>query len=114
MRLLGWGWFLQRITAALILIFLITHLVVIHIGGGGGTITFESVKERLQSPWFMIIDIGLLICGIYHALYGIRGIIFDFPVGERIRKGINWGFIALGMMGTALGIFALLSFRGTI
>lgn len=105
-----WGWFLQRVTAALLVVFLGIHLWYLHYVLVGKEITFEGVQARLQSSWFLAVDAVILAAGIYHALYGIRGIILDLGVSHSIVRALTWSFTILGMVGFALGMWILLSF----
>ncbi|MFQ5826504.1 MAG: hypothetical protein ACE5IA_04010, partial [Dehalococcoidia bacterium] len=106
----AWGWLVQRLTAALIFVFLGTHFWVLHFAVIGERITFERVQERLSSPWFIALDLALLATALYHALYGIRGIIIDFGIGPKARGAISWMLVAVGVAGFALGLRALLAF----
>ena len=103
-----WPWLLQRVTAVLIFIFLGAHLWVLHFAELGKEINFERVTERLQSPWFIFLDLTLLALVIYHALYGIRAIIIDFGIGVRAQSVLFWAFIIIGVAGFVLGANALL------
>ncbi|MEE8472625.1 MAG: hypothetical protein V3S82_05615 [Dehalococcoidia bacterium] len=106
----AWGWLAQRLAAALILVFLGIHLWVLHFAVIGERITFERVGDRLASPWFVALDLALLATILYHALYGIRGIIIDIGLGPGARAGLTWSLVLVGVAGFALGFLALVAF----
>lgn len=105
-----WAWFLQRVTAALAVIFLGAHLWALHIFLVGEEITFERVLERLQSPLYIALDILLLATLIYHALNGVRMIILDFTTSLRAERLLNTILILTGVIGFALGVYGLWPF----
>lgn len=108
----AWMWLLQRLTAALALIFLIAHLWAVHFAMPRSQVTFEGVRQRLQSPYIVALDLTLLAVVLYHALYGIRGIVIDLGVRERWQEALSWGLVALGVLGYLFGANGLLAFLG--
>jgi succinate dehydrogenase cytochrome b556 subunit len=106
----AWGWLAQRLTAALILVLLGIHFWVLHFSVIGERITFERVGDRLASPWFIALDLALLATVLYHAFYGIRGIIIDMGLGPGARAGLTWSLVLAGVAGFALGFLVLVAF----
>lgn len=103
-----WGWLLQRISGVLIFVFLGTHLWVLHYLDLGQSITFQRVQERLNFPFFIVIDLGLLAAALYHALYGIRGILLEY---QWVRSPkLPWALLGVGMVGFAVGTYAIMGF----
>lgn len=106
----AWAWLLQRISAAFLLFFLGTHLWVLHFALGSEKISFERVKERLQQPFFQVLDVVLLAVVLYHALYGVRSVILDFRVQGAGRHILTWGLVAVGIIGFMYGFITLQTF----
>lgn len=104
----AWGWLLQRVTAALVAILLVTHLWLLHYVYLGEKISFQRVAERLTSPPILAIELVLLGAAIYHALYGLRSILIDYRWGN--ARAWTWSFVAVGVAGFALGSYALFGF----
>ena len=105
-----WAWILQRITAALLLVLLGTHIAVLHFVPANLNISFLGVAARMQSVLYLIIDSGLLAVGLYHALNGVRNVLFDYVVKERPRRTINYVMWIMGVAFTLWGAYALTAF----
>ena len=105
-----WAWILQRITAALLLFFLGAHIVILHFVPANMTINFIGVATRFKSVLYLITDSGLLAVGLYHALNGLRNILFDYVVSEGKRKAINILMVVTGVLFLAWGAYALTAF----
>ena len=106
-------WLFQLITGGLILIFGGTHLVLMHLdeilGFFGVEIdepsSWASMAERaLQGFWlaFYIVFLGLVL---YHALYGLRGIILELTPSEKAERITTGVLIALGTIAFGLGVY---------
>jgi succinate dehydrogenase / fumarate reductase membrane anchor subunit len=106
----GWGWVLQRVSAALLLFFLLAHLWVEHFMHLGQPITFQSVTTRLLHGFYLFVDGGLLAVVVFHGLNGLRNILLDLdptPAATRTLTGILWG---LGIVTVAFGVDILSPF----
>ena len=105
-----WAWILQRFTAVLLVVFLGTHIFVLHFVPENLNINFVGVAFRFKSLLYLIIDSGLLATGLYHGLNGVRNIIFDFALNEGTRRLINWVLLLVGVAFTLWGAYALTFF----
>ena len=106
-----WSWFLQRITAIILTVGLFVHFFVLHFTVER-PLTFEKVFSRLSSPGWVIFDLCLLACAVYHALNGIWAIINDYAPPENAKKIIFWVLFILGAVTFSFGAFVLLPFTG--
>lgn len=99
-----WAWALQRLTAALVVATIVMHLWLTHWAQAGREISFDEVSRRLQSPLFVAVDVLLLGAALYHALYGMRGILWELGLGPQAPRL----FLALyGLVGLAVFIYGL-------
>jgi succinate dehydrogenase / fumarate reductase, membrane anchor subunit len=105
-----WAWILQRITAVLLLLFLGTHIFILHYVPANMSINFLGVAARLKSVLYFFTDGGLLAVGLYHALNGLRNILFDYAVSEGKRKAITILMVVIGIAFLAWGAVALAAF----
>jgi succinate dehydrogenase hydrophobic anchor subunit len=84
---------MQRITGALLVLLLILHFWVEHFSADVRThdLSWELVQRRFfHNPWFLWVDISFLLVALYHGLYGLRNILFDYSVISRspaLRRG---------------------------
>jgi len=104
------AWVLQRVTAVLLLIFLGVHLGALHYYLFGQHITFDRVVERLQSPFFVVVDLGLLVTAAFHGLNGIRAVLLDLPLSPGVQRAAFWVLVVIGVIGVVYGANALLAF----
>jgi len=109
-----WAWLLQRVTAALIFIALGAHIWVLHYDKAGDEITYQGVLHRFGSPWLVTMDVALLVTGIYHALNGLRAVIFDFNLSAKAQRTVTLALTAFGAVVLLFGINTLMVFlRGS-
>jgi succinate dehydrogenase / fumarate reductase membrane anchor subunit len=105
-----WAWILQRITAVLLFVFLGTHLFVLHYVPENLNINFLGVAARFKSVLYLVIDSGLLTVALYHALNGVRNVLFDFVRDAGKRRALNVVFVIVGLAYLIWGAYALTFF----
>lgn len=72
-----WSWAAHRITGILVLAFLFGHIVDTFAVGFGPELYDETIALYKQW-WFMPVEVALIAATLYHALNGLRIILFDF------------------------------------
>jgi succinate dehydrogenase / fumarate reductase cytochrome b subunit len=80
-----WGWALHRVTGLLILVYLLLHLLVI----GQAAVSpqsFDAIMKALGSPFWRVLEVGLLACVLYHGINGVLIILFDLGYGIRAHR----------------------------
>ncbi len=103
-----WSWVLHRITGATIFFFLFVHVLdtaLVRVSPQA----YNEVIETYKTPIVGLMEIGLVVAVLYHALNGIRVILIDFwQHGPRHQRTMLWIVIgvflavfipALGMIG---------------
>jgi succinate dehydrogenase / fumarate reductase, membrane anchor subunit len=104
----AWTWFLQRISAVILVIVLGLHIGFLHFSNGGESLNYTDIMARLKTPIFISLDILLLIFGLYHALYGLYSVFLDFDSGKK-EKIVVFGFlVTMGLSFLGFGIFGLI------
>ncbi len=88
-------WFLQASSGLFLIFFMGVHLYVAHVNGGSPVELFDSVISNLSNPWWMAFFLAFVWIITYHALNGVRGIVFDLGTAARHGKAINYGFTAV-------------------
>lgn len=66
---------------------------------------FGTMIERGKSVGQLVIYILLLAAGLYHGLYGLRGILRELPLTPRLVKVVDYGVLLLGLATFALGTY---------
>jgi succinate dehydrogenase / fumarate reductase cytochrome b subunit len=103
-----WSWVLHRITGATIFFFLFVHVLdtaLVRVSPQA----YNEIIETYKTPIIGLMEIGLVVAVLYHALNGIRVILIDFwAKGPRYQRQMLWVVIgvflavfipALGMIG---------------
>jgi len=107
-------WLLHILTGILILFLLGFHMIVMHLNGilallgvkVGDVLSYNSVLERGREVSHFLIYMGLLIFALFHGLYGLRSMLFEFnlkKVGERV---VSWTLIFLGLVLFLVGSYS--------
>jgi succinate dehydrogenase / fumarate reductase, membrane anchor subunit len=98
-------WLGLHLTGVLLVLFLLTHIWMVHYATGGETgFSFEFVRARLQQPFFVVLDLGLLVLALYHGLLGVRRFVEDLEImGARGMKILTGGLVVLGLAGLYFG-----------
>ncbi len=100
-----WPWFLQRITAVLLLYGLTVHLVVLHVLNIG-RLTFDNIGDRLGSGFFIFTDFLLLFAVVFHGLNGVRMVLLDYGFAGSKRTALDAALVVIGVAAIAYGIWA--------
>jgi succinate dehydrogenase / fumarate reductase, membrane anchor subunit len=103
----AWTWFLQRISAVILVIALGLHIGFLHFSNAGEPLKYSDVMVRLKTPVFISLDILLLIFGLYHALYGLYSIFLDFDSGKKEKLIVLGLLVVMGLGFVGFGIFGL-------
>ncbi len=90
------GWFLQRISAVVLFILLILHFVTYHFLSDGAY-TWRVVVEKMQSPWFNLIQFLFLITALYHGLNGVWIVVEDYIHAKRWRMFLYGLILTVGL-----------------
>ena len=94
-----WPWLGQRVTAVVILVTIMIHLVLTHFMAIG-ELSYDNIGERLAMTAVLVNDVLLLVAVVYHALNGVRMVVLDYgfkgtgsrrrirrlPLGRRHRR----------------------------
>ncbi|MGZ3577278.1 MAG: hypothetical protein ACXVA3_18670, partial [Vulcanimicrobiaceae bacterium] len=102
-----WGWFMQRVTAVILIVGLGTHIVATHILNVG-ELSYDNIAARLAGIFFIVTDVALLAAAIFHGLNGLRMVLLDyFWNARRQRLVFTWLLWAFGTAFFVFGLWAL-------
>jgi succinate dehydrogenase cytochrome b subunit len=80
-----WSWAAHRITGVLVVAFLFGHIVDTFALGFGPELYDETISLYKQW-WFKPFEVALIAATLFHALNGMRIILFDFWPGLALRQ----------------------------
>ena len=67
--------------------------------------SFEVMIERNKDIVQFVLYILLLIAGLYHGLYGLRGILRELPLTPTLVKVVDIGILLFGLAIFELGFY---------
>ena len=104
-------WSLHLLAIPVIFVLLGMHLAIMHYAPifYGMSVDkareFATMIERGKSAAQFILYILLLIAGLYHGLYGVRGILRELPLTPALIKVVDVGIFTFGLLIFALGTY---------
>jgi succinate dehydrogenase hydrophobic membrane anchor protein len=79
------SWKLQRVSGAFLLLMIPAHLLFMHLSPAAGK-EAELVIARMQNTFVKIVDFGLVLAVLYHAVYGLFSLGQDYLAGRALRR----------------------------
>lgn len=90
-----WAYILHRVTGVGVFLFLIIHIIDTAFIGWGPDL-YNKVMEIYRHPLFKIGEIGLFAAVLFHAINGLRIVIFDFWISTmKYQKQFFWGGVVV-------------------
>jgi succinate dehydrogenase / fumarate reductase cytochrome b subunit len=103
-----WSWAAHRITGVLVVAFLFGHIVDTF-GVGFGPELYNETISLYKQWWFKPFEVALVAATLFHALNGLRIILFDFWPGLALRqKQFAYAELVLFTAGFAPSAFFML------
>ncbi len=103
-----WPWFLQRITAAILIAGMSVHIIALALGQE--KISFELVSDRLSHIGWIVFDLILLSATIFHGFSGLWAIILDFKPDRLFYRTITYTLTITGLILLIYGTLTLWAF----
>ena len=84
-----WSWLLHRITGVAVILFLFAHVVDTAVVGWGPD-AYNRVTAVYHNWVVRVLELGLVAAVLYHAINGVKIMVFDFwPSSARRMKPIS-------------------------
>ncbi len=97
-------WFLQRVTAAFLIIVLVFHFVSLHFIQHAADIEFIGSANRMADIGYFVTMILFLVTATFHGVNGVYNALINQGISGYTRRGIKWFLIIAGMALIAQGI----------
>jgi len=94
----GGSWIWQVLTGFLLTILLGLHMIAQHFVVDGGLRTFQDVVAYVRNPLILGLEIIFLLVVTYHAMLGLRSIIYDFGLDEAGKRKVTKILTAVGIL----------------
>jgi succinate dehydrogenase / fumarate reductase membrane anchor subunit len=108
-----WPWFLQRVSAVLLIVLLAIHIVIDHFWNMGditSELSVANIHVRLGQLIWVGLDYSMLAVVLFHGLNGTRTVMFDFDCFIKRKKMVDVGLWVLGVAMLVWGIVILWPF----
>ncbi len=100
-----WAFYLHRFTGLVLSFYLVMHLGVLGTGFWLGHEEYTVILQGLESLYIVrVLEIGLFAAFVFHALNGIRIVMFDMTVGLDIQEQLFYLSIALSFAIVLAGV----------
>ncbi len=103
------SWFLQRISGVVLVVVMVGHFILMHYNPEMGHL-YDRVYERMQNPYYQMLQIAFVVLALYHGLQGVWNIYRDFKLPSWLNMTVLSLLILLGIGFGALGIANILHF----
>ena len=90
------AWISQVVSGVLLFVLLGVHIVMQHFVAKGGLRDYAQVLSYLSNPAVLAVESLFVLVLIWHAMLGLRAVLFDFGFGHRGQAAITWGVVVLG------------------
>ncbi|PKV77681.1 succinate dehydrogenase, cytochrome b556 subunit [Nocardia fluminea] len=99
-----WSWALHRITGVTLFFFLFVHVLdtaLVRVNPD----TYDQSIAIYKNPIVALMEMGLVVAVLFHALNGVRVILVDFwSQGPRYQKQMLWIVLAIWVLVSAAGV----------
>jgi len=101
-----WAWIGHRLTGIILVVYIFMHLSFITTASlGDGPKNFDALMAVTSQPLLVALDFLLVFVVIYHAMNGLRVVLFDVGLGIRRQKAVFWAMMAMAAVLTVVGLY---------
>jgi succinate dehydrogenase cytochrome b556 subunit len=104
------AWIGQAVSGVLLIVILLLHMYFQHFAAQG-LLDAGGVVAHVSSPLIFALEILFVVVVTYHALLGIRAVVFDLNLNESARRNITLGLTVLGVATVAYGVILAVLIR---
>jgi len=101
------AWILQAVSGALLVLLLGVHIVAQHFVAKGGLRDFAQVVSYIRNPFVLVIESLFLIVVTWHAMLGVRAVLFDLGFSRRAEALITRSLAVLGVATAGYGFWLI-------
>ena len=106
-----WSWYLQRITALLLVMGIAVHFFTFHFSPGRYSARYyDEIVHRFCSPGWIAFHLCLLSLVVFHGLNGLWGIVMDFRISKKAAGLLKGGLWVTGIILFGAGLYVSILF----
>ncbi len=99
------AWIGQAVSGILLLILLGTHMIAHHFVVEGGLRRYDQVLDYVGNPVILAIELVFLVVVTFHAMVGLRAVIFDLGLTQNQEKTVTRVLTVAGLAIFVYGVF---------
>jgi succinate dehydrogenase hydrophobic anchor subunit len=96
------GWIWQAVTGVLLIVIVLLHMIFHHFEEG--LLSASQVVAHVADPAIFILEILFVLVVTYHALLGVKAVIFDLQLNDSTRQKVSMGLTVLGVVTVIYGV----------
>jgi succinate dehydrogenase hydrophobic anchor subunit len=98
-------WLRQAVSGLLLLALGGLHMTANHFVVEGGLRNFAQVQAYLRQPLILTLELLFLVFVTWHALLGVRAILFDLGLSDQAEKRVTGVLTILGALTVGYGVW---------
>ncbi len=96
-------WKLQRISGAFLFLMIPAHMIFMHLDPALGHDAL-TIIDRMDNIFIKLVDLMLVVTVLYHAAYGLLGIIRDYSSSRNVRYCSTFFIVSMMVIFTWIGV----------
>lgn len=104
------SWIGQAVSGLLLIAIVLLHMLLHHFQAGG-LLSAGEVIRQVSNPASLILEISFVVVVTYHALVGIRAVIFDLNLSDGARRTISRLVTIVGVITVVYGLVIAILIR---
>lgn len=105
------SWFLQRVTAAFLIVVLVFHFMSLHFVQHAAEIEFAGSASRMANIGYLSTMILFLVTATFHGVNGVYNALINQGISGYTRQGVKWFLVIASVALIAQGIRLALALR---
>lgn len=99
-----WRW--TALTGVALLVLVTVHMVAHHfvVDAVGGLRTYRQVLDYIGHPVILAVEAVFLVVVTWHAMLGLRSVLFDLGLSDRAKRLVSRVLAGLGVVTVAYGL----------
>ena len=110
----GMRWFLQRLTAAFLVVVLAFHFMLLHFVNHAADVTFMQTHLRMQQPGYFLTMVAFLVTATFHGVNGVYNALVNQGLDGTPKTVVKYGLILASVLLIAQGIRVAMAMAGII
>lgn len=106
------SWFLQRVTAAFLIVVLAFHLFMLHFVHHAEDVTFLGTQARMSQWGYFATMTLFLLTATFHGVNGVYAALLNQGLTGSRKTAVKWILVVAGLLLAIQGIYVALTMNG--